>query len=171
MNDRYLGDSYDIVKRFFVGELRSLGYCVYVDPMASGDWAPVEASYLKLLAAVHVRETHRPDRSALLLDPDTGIRGKPGRSHVSMSNIVERLAQHEIVLVFDQSFSYNEPKTSKLGSKLRELESHGASGFYYDSHAPFLFASFSKERLGSVRKAILGTGLPERRLVSLQDSP
>jgi len=31
MKSDWFGDSYDIVKRFFVAELRALGYTVYLD--------------------------------------------------------------------------------------------------------------------------------------------
>ena len=40
----WFGDSYDIVKRFFVEVLSGLGYAVYVDPMPTGDWTPSETA-------------------------------------------------------------------------------------------------------------------------------
>jgi hypothetical protein len=73
MNPNWFGDSYDIVKRFFLDVLRSLGYAVYVDPMPSGDWTSIEPEFLKFLGAQHLREAERSRDSALLLDPDTGI--------------------------------------------------------------------------------------------------
>jgi hypothetical protein len=39
MRPEFLGDSYDIVKRFFCETLRSLGYTVYIDPRFTGDWS------------------------------------------------------------------------------------------------------------------------------------
>ena len=40
MNPAYLGDSYDVVKRFWCDVARSLGYAMYIDPMVTGDWTP-----------------------------------------------------------------------------------------------------------------------------------
>jgi len=42
MNRKWLGDSFDIVKRFFLENLRTLGYHVVVDPMFTGEWKPCE---------------------------------------------------------------------------------------------------------------------------------
>jgi hypothetical protein len=42
MRPEFLGDSFDIVKRFFGETLRSLGYTVYIDPLFSGDWSGKE---------------------------------------------------------------------------------------------------------------------------------
>ena len=42
-----------------------------------------------------------------------------------------------------------------------------AHGFYYNSHARFLFCSLSEEKLNSLRAALVATGLPPERLVAL----
>jgi hypothetical protein len=163
----WFGDSYDIVKRFFVGQLRSLGYRVYVDPMPSGDWKPVEPAFLKFLGALHVRDARVSGQSALLLDPDKGIAKRRSHAHASISHIVGHLTQHMIVFVFDHSISRAAPPLPQLQAKLRQLKELGGQGFYYDSHARFLFASFSGEKLSAFREALLKAGLPEHRLVAL----
>jgi len=42
VNTKYLGDSYDLVKRFFCRELKNLGYQVVADPMFTGSWTDEE---------------------------------------------------------------------------------------------------------------------------------
>jgi hypothetical protein len=168
MNGDWFGDSYDIVKRFFVSELRALGYRVYVDPMPSGEWQPIEPAFLKFVGAFHVREAGLRDSSALLLDPDTGISERRSRSHISIARISGYLQQHQIVFVFDQSVSRGVVPHPQLHAKLQTLRELGGHGFYYDSHARFLFASLSVERLTTLRNALLEAGLPKHRLVALE---
>jgi hypothetical protein len=162
MNRDWFGDSYDIVKRFFVGELRSLGYVVYVDPMPSGEWESAEPAFLEFLGALHVRDAQASGQSALLLDPDTGISERQSLEHVSIRRIVNHLDQHEIVCVFDQSFSRGAAPLPQLQAKLLQLRENGAHGFYYDSHACYFFSSLA------VREAFLEAGLPGHRLVALE---
>jgi hypothetical protein len=170
MNGDWFGDSYDIVKRFFVSELQLLGYTVYVDPMPSGEWDSVEPQFLKFLGAVHIRDEQASRPSALLLDPDTGIAEHRSRAHASISSIVLHLGRHEVVFVFDQSFSRATATGPQLREKLQRLRSLGAGGFYYDSHARFLFASRSAERLNALRDALVRSGLPSQRLVALDQT-
>jgi len=165
MNPEWFGDSYDVVKRFFVGALRELGYSVYVDPMTTGEWAS-ESNFLKFIGARHLRQA-KPGKTALLLDPDTGIGRRPSKRHTTIPNIAGHLDSHEIVFVFDQSFSRDRPVLQQLEDKLRELACLGVHGFFYDSHAHFLFASRSASSLASARDALIKTGLPSRRLVAL----
>jgi len=169
MKSDWFGDSYDIVKRFFVGELRALGYTVYLDPMASGDWARIEPAFLSFLGVRHLCDAREPGSSALLLDPDTGIADHRSRLHISIASIVGHLAMHDIVLVFDQSFSRNADPREQIFAKLRQLRAQGAHGFYYDSHARFLFASSAADRLGLLRNALATVGLPGHRLIALDD--
>jgi hypothetical protein len=51
MNPKYLGDSYDLVKRFFISELRNLGYDVVVDPMFTGAWGQDREMFHVLVGA------------------------------------------------------------------------------------------------------------------------
>jgi hypothetical protein len=46
----------------------------------------------------------------------------------------------------------------------------GGNGFYYDSHARFLFASLSADTLRRLHDNLIQLGLPAARLVGL-DSP
>ena len=70
MNPAYLGDSYDVVKRFFCESARSAGYAVYVDPMFTGDWsARQRALFLRFLGAQELGPVVPQSPAALLVDP------------------------------------------------------------------------------------------------------
>lgn len=167
MNPQWFGDSYDIVKRFFCEQLASLGYAMYVDPMLTGDWNGVEADFYRFLGVRHEQERQQPlERSALLIDPDTGI-SKPSRRHVTLARILQLLETYEVVFVFDQSFSRNGKAEEQIQTKLSELQSLGAYGFYYDSHAKFLFASRDEEQIQAIQEHLLACGIPRTRLRGL----
>lgn len=167
MNGDWFGDSYDIVKRFFIGVIHSLDYEVYVDPLATGEWATIETDFLKFLDAKHVRDVGVSERSALFLDPDTGIGVKHSIRHTTIESISDKLDEFAIVLVFDQSLDRGKPSLPQLQRKLQHLRDQGAYGFYYDSHARFLFSSRSQHDINLLHKALLQTGLPGHRLVVL----
>ena len=165
MNPMFLGDSYDIVKRFFCQELSNLGYEVAIDPLFTGDWGGKETEFHGLVLAKHRRElSHGASRTALLLDPDTGVRPKPGKSHVSFQRIADEAQVHNLVFAFDQSFAHGAPP-SAMHDKLSSLRGLGLSAMYYDSHVRFLFASKEGETIDEIRKHLLGLGLPSWRLI------
>src|SRR5436189_3416914 len=101
MNPDWFGDSYDIVKRFFLESLRASGYDVYVDPMPTGNWGPCESAFLEFLRVKHVREAKGSAESALFLDPDTGIGAQASRRHTTVAGMVALLEHHSSVVVFD----------------------------------------------------------------------
>lgn len=101
MNPRYLGDSYDLVKRFFCHELSLLGYSVVVDPMLTGNWGANEQEFYRLIGARPMaQERSDSTRVALFLDPDSGISEKGDRERVSIG----RLAQETTPLGVSFSF-------------------------------------------------------------------
>ena len=104
---------------------------------------------------------------ALLIDPDTGIGKKRTKQHVTIAIIATHLQNHEIVFSFDHSFSRAGSTTEKMKEKLGWLEETGNVGFYYDSHARFLFAANSSENLKAVEQQLLSSGLPASRLLKL----
>jgi len=166
MNRAWFGDSYDIVKRFFVGVLNELGYTVYVDPMPTGEWADCEPAFCRFVGAqIAPAGAARSAKSALLIDPDTGIHDRKSKQHVTIASFVERLESHDVVFVFDQSFARAADQSPQMHRKLEQLGTLDAHGFYYDSHARFLFCARSMTVLDSVVSALLATGLPEGRIV------
>lgn len=170
MNPNWFGDSYDLVKRFFLDTLRGLSYSVYVDPMPSGEWDAVELAFLKLLRVQHVRDAGDVRESALFLDPDIGISSSAKKTHTSVATMIERLERHAIVFAFDQSFSRSIAPMTHMSDKLLAVRALGAYGFYYDSHARFLFTSHSSQRLQALREALISEGLPAQRLICGEDA-
>jgi hypothetical protein len=164
MNPQWFGDSFDIVKRFFVENLNEIGYHVVVDPMLTGEWNGVEHDFYKFLKAYPLTDKFI-GKTALLLDPDTGIGKKKTHQHVTINCIVEQLSKHELVFSFDQSFSRGGSAIEKMQEKLSLLSETGNCGFYYDSHARFLFAAKSIESLNQLEQKLLHSGLPSSRLI------
>lgn len=115
MNPKWFGDSYDIVKRFFVDALKGIGYEVYVEPMFTGDWKGAEQQFFEFLGAKNNDEFADPrPKSALFVDPDTGIGKKASSRHVTISEIIKELSEYEIVFSFDQSFSRGIPAEGQM---------------------------------------------------------
>ena len=147
MHEEYLGDSYDLVKRFFCDSLKQIG-TLYAHPY----FVPVG------MGAVYTRITNisilgeRPDDPfGLLLDPDTGIclptqklEGAT-RKHVSLRFIIELNNKHrpDYIICFDQSAhrKHELSREEQRGQKMKVLQEGGLASFYYASHAPFLFAA------------------------------
>jgi len=167
MNPQWFGDSFDIVKRFFIANLRETGYQVFVDPMLTGEWNGLENKFYDFLGAAPLESLATSSgRTALFLDPDTGIAPKPTKQHVTVRMIVNYLQEHEIVFSFDQSFSRGGKALEQMGKKLSLLKKEGAAGFYYDSHARFLFSAKSPEVLANLKRHLVTAGLPEKRLIN-----
>jgi hypothetical protein len=167
MNPQWFGDSFDIVKRFFIDNIREMGYQVFVDPMLTGEWNGLENKFYDFLGAAPLKSLNTSSgRTALLLDPDTGIAPKPTKQHVTIRMIVNYLQEHEIVFSFDQSFSRGGDALEQMGKKLSLLKKEGAAGFYYDSHARFLFSAKSPEVLANLERHLVAAGLPEKRFIN-----
>jgi hypothetical protein len=167
MNPNYLGDSYDIVKRYFCEAMRLLGYHVYVDPMPTGDWCGQIDMFLRFLnARSHTELTKQP--AALFLDPDTGVRsGKETEFHTSLQRVASECMRYDLVFAFDQSFSRSSPPRLQMDAKLSALAKLGCFGMYYDSHARVLFASRNSERIVQLSKLLVDQGLPAQRLLAV----
>lgn len=169
MNRKYLGDSYDLVKRFFCSILTALGYEVVIDPMFTGEWGNGEQEAFYLLIGASPATTPIPNsrRTALLIDLDTGIRERGGRQHVSFDRIATEVNIHALVFVFDQSFSYQEDRHAIMREKLTAMTNRGCHCFYYDSHARFLFASLEVDALNVLLSRLREIGMPGSRLFQI----
>ena len=166
MNPKWFGDSYDIVKKFFVDTLKDIGYKAYVDPMFTGSWDGKEQQFIKFIGAKLIDDFEIIDhKSALLIDPDTGIGEKATSKHVTIYSIRRKLEKYEIVFSFDQSFSYGRSSEEQMQEKLSALTELGGVGFYYDSHARFLFAFSNLIALNAIKDRLLQIGLPSTRFV------
>ena len=166
MNREWFGDSYDIVKRYFVGLMKELGYSVYIEPMFTGEWGGAEDRFFEFIGAWPIGLNEESDApSALLLDPDTGVGKKSTPQHVTIEGLVTQLDRHNVVISFDQSFSRGIPAADQMKSKLASLAAKGKCAFYYDSHARFLFVGRTVEETNRVIAKLLEKGLPENRVV------
>ena len=168
MNPEWFGDSYDIVKRYLIENLKSSGYQVFADPMITGDWAETIEKYYYFIGAVPLGTTC-PKEKVLFIDPDTGIAHYNSNQHITIENMIEKLAEYEIVFAFDQSFSRVGDSVQKMQDKLSKLSRTGTFGFYYNSHAKFLFCCASKEKLKLFEKQLLSTGLPSERILKTEN--
>jgi len=170
MKSQWFGDSYDIVKRYFVGILKEVGYQVVVDPMLTDEWNGLEKKFYDFLGAAPTSGSNSR-KSALLLDPDTGIGKEETKQHTTIEIIASHLQKYEVVFTFDQSFSRADSKSGKMEKQMIEkldlLKKTGNFGFYYNSHAKFLFAASSKERLNTVEQKLRSSGLPKSRLLKI----
>jgi hypothetical protein len=166
MNPLYLGDSYDIVKRFFCEAIRNLGYTVYIDPMFTGAWAGEDEAFGKFLGVTHM--LHRDPiqtKAALFFDPDTGVKDTQTTAHVSFDRLAQAADVQTLVFAFDQSFSKNTNPREQMMEKLAQMHARQCHGFYYDAHARFLFVSRDDAPLRALEEQLCGLGLPARRLV------
>src|SRR3989339_1485639 len=165
MNPEWFGDSFDIVKRYFIGVVKGQGYSVFVDPMFTGDGKGIEESFHRFVGAPKFDGKKSPgEKTALLLDPDTGIGKRKTGQHVTIDDCIRELEHHDLVIVFDQSFARNRTARVQMVEKLNLLSDRGVFGFYYDSHARFLFIGKTWTEVGIAFQAIETSGLPKSRL-------
>jgi hypothetical protein len=123
MNPTFLGDSYDLVKRFFVLELQSLGYVVEIDPMFTGSWMGRENEFYRLVGmATDVLPKVKATRSSLFLDPDTGLNERGGKQHASLARIARETQEQDLVFAFDQSFSRQARAVEIMKKKMKVAE-------------------------------------------------
>lgn len=169
MNPDFLGDSYDIIKKVFLNEVSTLGYRIIIDPMFTGVWTEEEKEQYSMLIRPRPDGTRGRGRfkSVLFLDPDTGVRDRDGKQHVSFNQLAKAASQHAMVICFDQSFSFSGKVQAIIQSKLESLADLGCHGMYYDSHARFLFVSQNCGVLRRVAKRFVSIGIPASRFIVL----
>lgn len=170
MRDKYLGDSYDIVKRFWAENLRAIAH-LYAHPK----FIPAEIR-LQYTAAtsISVFESGMASAFGILLDPHTGIR-LPSKSsngatasHATLpfiAQVFEEL-QPKYVICFDQSYHrvHELDRTGQMQTKMAYLKDQGLFSFYYVSHAPFLFIAKEPGTLTAIRNRLVSLGIPKGRL-------
>ena len=112
MKDSWFGDSYDIVKRYFISALKTIGYQVVFDPDFMIEMNEVRRFYHFVGASDQHESNSR--KIAVIPDPDTGTGEKRKRTHVSLSYIIEKTDDYDIVLTFDQSFNRSVAKDKQI---------------------------------------------------------
>jgi len=183
MKQAYLGDSYDIVKRFWAESLRSIA------PLyAHARFIPhtLRATYTAMTAIPVFDPSHeKPDTQfGVLLDPDTGV-PLPSEvasttatvGHTPLNFIIRVFEEYSplYLICFDQSYHRMEgfDRKSQRAKKIAYLVERDLSAFYYVSHAPFLFVARNSKSLDTIRLRLLHLGIPESRLEgrNLQSNP
>jgi hypothetical protein len=167
---KYLGDSYDAVKRLWQ-EIFATWAPLHADPR----FIPADIrNEFTTLTRIPLLGERRPTVYSILNDPDTGIRlpdranQSEGSSHITLSTICNQLADSAVrcVITFDQS-NHREPGLTAEGqrnAKLQWLNRKNLSAFYYVSHAPFLFAFSKLALLKSATDLLKHAGIPDRRI-------
>jgi hypothetical protein len=168
MDKKFLGDSYDLVKRFWAENLSSIAP-IYADDRFVPKEIRSDYTQMTRIPFFHDSVTHP---FAIFLDPCTGIPRitssvrKPTKMYAPIPFIIEVFEKHhpEFLVCFDQSFGFNESKEICMEEKRTVLISKGLCAFYYTSHANFLFASESPGIIDSIKKQLLSLGFPDQRL-------
>ena len=169
MKCEYLGDSYDAVKRLWRQLLADVAP-LYAEPQFLPE--DLREDFTQL-TEIPVLLPPLPDRFSILNDPDTGIRlpnalnQRVTRTHTSITAIVEQFQGHcpRCIVTFDQSdYRRNDlRRDEQRQAKLRSLRESGCVGFYYVSHAPFLFAFANNAALHEVYNRLIDAGIPADR--------
>jgi hypothetical protein len=168
----FLGDSYDLVKRFWADRLGSLAP-LYAHPK----FIPPEirVAYVRLTSMPVLDVERCPDQPfGIFLDPHTGIPlpsevyRKPTRSHASLPFVldVNRRLRPKYIVCFDQSYHRGHAlkQHQQRKRKMTFLAQNGIYCTYYRSHAPFLFMAQERRTLEAIRKTLLECGMPAERL-------
>ena len=175
MKRDYLGDSYDAVKRLWQQVLADVAP-LYAEPRFLAK--DLREDFTRL-TGIRVLITQISGQYSILNDPDTGIRlpseanQEEGRKHITIATIAKQLREQgpRCVVTFDQS-NYRHlalKPAEQRQAKLRSLRENGFVGFYYVSHAPFLFAFNSIESLQEVKARLVSAGIPANRFEREQE--
>jgi hypothetical protein len=166
VDEEYLGDSYDLVKRCFAQVLHEVAP-LYADPKFIPE--KIRTAFTTVTCIPIFQESQIGD-VGVLLDPTTGVPREPDArsttNHASLAYIVEAAKKSTYVICFDQSYHRTKEFTKKeqRANKLEFLKDQGLSSFYYASHAPFLFVAKKKETLKLILKWLREAGIPEDML-------
>lgn len=166
----FLGDSYDLVKSFWHRVLAEWAP-LFADPRFIPD--DLRADYSRL-TGIKMLPVPPIERFSIINDPDVGIR-LPGEenqgegcTHTTMSGINIQLEElgPKCIITFDQSNYRHSGYTlgQQHRAKLEELRRRLKYGFYYVSHALFLFAFKNQGDMQHVRTIVVNTGIPASKI-------
>ena len=174
MRDIYLGDSYDLVKRFWADTLAPVGRLFAHHKFIPNE---IRADYTRVTGVpVLVSEERITTPFGILMDPNTGIplptetRTSASSSHAPLPFIVQEIGRLNpaYVICFDQS-RHRKRDLDQVGqrdSKRAFLTEYGIQSFYYVSHAPFLFLASDAQVLKAIRLRLESCGIPRWRFES-----
>ncbi len=178
MRDIYLGDSYDLVKRFWFENLRSVAP-LFAHPRFINEG--IRGRYTTLTGVPILDLDSVPGAPfAILLDPHTGIplatESSQSRTvtHATLPFMLEinRKYRPSYMVCFDQSYHRRHLLTvdEQREAKRDYLRKFEIASFYYVSHASFLFMSQEKATLDTIRAHLIELGIPDKtpRAIRLQ---
>jgi len=184
MRRQFLGDSYDIVKRFLL-ETIAPGARWDAFPMFTHVVTEDELATFEAFLGVHVasrgvltvdgdRVAHlstQPDQQHVFLDPDTGIRLRPcsgsaATNYIFGPELVDLCSSEptRLVVVFDQSVPRGGERQA-MASKLAYFNERGVRGFAYLSHACFVVLSASQQVCDDAYANLVASALPVERIL------
>ncbi|SPE45500.1 hypothetical protein SBA7_860002 [Candidatus Sulfotelmatobacter sp. SbA7] len=170
MREVFLGDSYDLVKRFWRESLDSIGP-LYAHPR----FIPLSIrKQFTAVTTIPILGTLPKGHFGILLDPDTGV-------PLPSKQAVRRTAKHapltfivglnvemrpDYLICFDQSYHrlHELDRKQQRAEKGKFLAQKGLSSFYYVSHAPFLFVASQPLILRNILDRLVSLGIPKDRL-------
>lgn len=170
MNEGFLGDSYDMVKRFWWEQLRPIAPLYAHHRFVP---VPIRDRYVSL-TGIPILAPDQPAPFGILLDPHTGIplpSEAPRRvslAHAPLDFLVALSAERSpnYLICFDQAHDRREgaaPREAQWAAKVDYLRRAGLAAFYYVSHSPFLFAAPDPRVLRDIRGRLTAVGIPGKR--------
>jgi hypothetical protein len=166
---KYLGDSYDAVKRMWQ-QIFEAWAPLYAEPRFISEGLRKDFTHM---TNIPIMTAGQQGGFTLFNDPDTGIRlpgqsnQQEGRSHITIDTILLqlRIKGTRCVITFDQSHYRlpDMPREEQRRVKMRELSDGNSFSFYYVSHAPFLFAFPTASLLKKTRTMLVKSGIPNER--------
>jgi hypothetical protein len=172
MDEKFLGDSYDLVKRFWAENLSSIAP-IYADERL----IPIKIrDEFTRVTRIPIFNPSVARPFAIFLDPCTGIpspnhtASKPTKKHAPLQCIVNifKTLHPKFVICFDQSFSRGGKTRTRIEEKMDVLTANGLYAFYYTSHANFLFVAESAAVTSVLRQRLLDKGIPNSRLIFIE---
>jgi hypothetical protein len=172
MHKKHLGDSFDVVKRFWREQLAEIAL-LHAHPLFVEIDIRIEFTKLTEIPVIEFKEKPRFP-FGLFFDPDTGI-ALPGdaiimprRSHATLPFIVDEFKrwQPKYAICYDQSKHRKHKKGWTVEQQRAEKQSYlrerKIASFYYVSHAPFLFMAKESPTLEHIRNHLISLGIPEK---------
>lgn len=172
MLEKYLGDSYDLVKRFWREALNPIAP-LYAHPK----FVPADIrGRFTTVTSIPILDTNACPSGpfGILLDPHTGVplpkdgsaTGRASYAPLPFIAEADKELQPRYMVCFDQS-SHRKHELDKRGQRAKKMEflqNHGLDCFYYVSHAPFLFVAREPDVLRAIRDRLVSLGIPKNRL-------
>ncbi len=176
MKRKYLGDSYDAVKRMWQ-DMLSVWAPLYAEPRFIPQDLRLEFTKL---TRIPMLPNQRQSVYSILNDPDTGIKLPDSQmmdqlkslTHISIETIARQLDDGaQCVITFDQSYhrGIKLNLNQQLHAKMATLAERGHYSFYYVSHARFLFAFSDEAARQKVLRILENAGIPMSKITFLKD--